>query len=33
MADTDGAAAPFLTYWQAGYEGADHVTMAARRWT
>ncbi|WP_425252385.1 NAD(P)-binding protein [Janthinobacterium sp. NFX145] len=26
MADTDGAAAPFLTYWQAGYEGADHVT-------
>ena len=26
MADTDGAAAPFPTYWQAGYEGADHVT-------
>lgn len=26
MADTDGAAAPFLTYWQAGYEGADHIT-------
>lgn len=26
MADFDGAAAPFLSYWQAGYEGADHVT-------
>ncbi|MBC7858292.1 MAG: FAD-dependent oxidoreductase [Burkholderiaceae bacterium] len=25
MSDTE-AAAPFLSYWQAGYEGADHVT-------
>ncbi|CDG84840.1 NAD(P)-binding protein [Janthinobacterium agaricidamnosum] len=28
MADDDNAAAPFLSYWQAGYEGADHVTHA-----
>ncbi|MDC8757357.1 FAD-dependent oxidoreductase [Janthinobacterium fluminis] len=26
----DAAAAPFLSYWQAGYEGADHVTRAGR---
>lgn len=26
MVHSDGAAAPFHTYWQAGYEGADHVT-------
>ncbi|MEC5163093.1 FAD-dependent oxidoreductase [Janthinobacterium sp. CG_S6] len=26
----DAAAAPFLSYWQAGFEGADHVTHAGR---
>jgi protoporphyrinogen oxidase/glycosyltransferase involved in cell wall biosynthesis len=30
MADTDGAITPFLSYWQAGYEGADHVTHAGQ---
>ncbi len=24
------SAAPFLSYWQAGYEGADHITHAGR---
>ena len=26
MASSDGTPAPFHTFWQAGYEGADHVT-------
>ena len=32
MASSDGTAAPFHAFWQAGYEGADHG-MVASHWT
>jgi hypothetical protein len=30
MAEPSLSAAPFLSFWQAGYEGADHINRAQR---